>query len=173
MRSRFGATGSSPSTAGKGSTIFRQIALLTVIVVLGILGVSWFLSDISGEYEALDPELGPVRLTLIRLPVSFKGQIAYGTGAPFPIIGGKLADGKNLELTFQVPSETLEPGQQTATFRGVIGTTTIEGNYFTSKEFTTIDGSLEENGNTWTLSLTRNTLASLYRQIQSHLPWLG
>ncbi|MBI4532448.1 MAG: hypothetical protein HY711_00765 [Candidatus Melainabacteria bacterium] len=173
MRSRFGATGKSTSNLGKGSTIFRQLGLLAVVLVLGALGVSWSLSDISGEYESLDPELGPVRLTLIRLPVSFKGQIAFGTGAPRLITDGKLVDGKNLELKFQVPSEDLATQSQTATFTGVIGTSTVEGNYFTSKEFTTLEGVLEEGSSSWTLTLTRNALASLYRQLQSHLPWLG
>ncbi len=164
MRSRFNAEPPRPARfdppdGERGSNPIVQILFGAAILILGGLSVAWLLGDISGDYSARDPQLGIINLTLIRRPTNFAGRIAYGNGAALEVTAGGVK-GTDVDLTFALPQQWIDAGQQprNATLKG-----RIEGS--------NIHGVLSESGYTFDITLIKDDLSSLYRKVQSHLPW--
>lgn len=145
-----------------GPALIGNAILAVAIAGFGLLAVSWLLNDISGEYQGMDPQLGVVQLTVLRKPSGVKGKIAFARGASLPVSHGTFENGRDLDLTFEQPKAMVDTGMpaRKVTFSGTV-------------ENGVIKGTLEESGFAFQLTLFRNNIASLYRQIQSHLPWAG
>src|SRR5262249_28360095 len=150
-----------PEDAGKSMKLLAVNIVVTLLVAVGAgLAIYWSLNDVSGEYQGMDPNIGVIKLTLIRKPAAMKGQIFYGRGTPLTISSGDVTNNRDVMLTFELPKEYVDQGMQarTATLSGQIDNGVIKG-------------TLEESGFGVPVTLVRNKISSLYMQLQSHLPW--
>ena len=143
-------------------TLFGNLLVLVLIVGLGALAISWIMNDISGEYYGRDRQLGYVRMGIMRKATSLVGDINYGTGAPLVMTHGEIRNGTDLDLSFEVPQKWVQEGKP---YRAV--------NFKGKLEGSTIKGILEDSGINFEVTLTRSALNSLFRQLQSHMPWTG
>lgn len=167
MRSRFNDEpldfSPGPDKPGPSYTdLGMRVVLGLAIVGAGWFGVSWMMTDVSGDYAGTIDRVGPVQLTLIRRPAGMSGNISYGVGSALDITEGSLGKGQELSLAFARSRKWLDLGQspRQATFSG-----RIEGK--------SIKGTLTEAGVSVPVTMVKNDLSSLYRRLQSHLPWVS
>jgi hypothetical protein len=140
----------------------RDVGILLAAIVFGIIAINWTLNDITGEYTAVDPQLGTLSMSLIRKAANIRGELSCGTGAILEATVPESHPENELDLTFQLPQKWINEGQ---TYRRV--------EFHGRVQDGSITGVLQENGQVYPIKLERNALSSIYRQIQSHLPWLG
>lgn len=136
-------------------TITSQALLLLFTLACGAMGLYWLTTDSSGEYFGNSPELGSINLSIIRRATSYDGDLTIANRSTY-----KLADSKfrGPEMDLQFRSKT--PGSAEAlTFKGRLKDDNLVG-------------VLQLPQSSISLSLLRDPLASLFRQLQSHIPYV-
>lgn len=185
-----------PKGGRTGLTLFGSIIIGALILAMGGLAVWWIMSDYSGEYDSKNDNLGYVRLDLVRRAASVEGTISIGNTQNLEIIEGHVGNDNQIELSFAPKTE----GDQrpiTASFKGMIDPARVESNSvnlnfnqvlnpYTAEtkqpqgvsmsmprvdvEGKIIKGVLTFNGLGYELSLRRDPLTSMFRQLKSHWP---
>jgi hypothetical protein len=125
-------------------------------------GLSWMLSDVTGEYSCNDRHLGIIRMSLVRRATNIKGELSYGSGANLEMNTSKLDPDEKIDLTFELPQRWVEEGQ---TYRAVQFHGTIKDGIAA--------GVIQDGAGVYPVKMEKNSIASVYRQIQSHLPFAG
>ena len=138
---------------------FVQIPLLLATIACTVLVFWWLISDYSGDYRANDPNLGQVSLIIIRKATNLKGEISFGIGAPLELVDSKVGPEKQIHLSFALPQRWLDKGQQVRTAK-------LDGEL----QDNAIKATINDGSNDYPVILTRDSLASLYKQIQGHIP---
>ncbi|HEY9679265.1 MAG TPA: hypothetical protein V6C76_14750 [Drouetiella sp.] len=142
--------------------LVMNMGLVLFVIIGSWLYLGWMLSDVTGEYSANDDALGVVRLSLIRRATNIKGELSYGSGAILEMTTNKLEPDQEVNLKFELPQKWVDEGQ---TYRVVNFATTISDG--------TASGVIKDGKKRYSVKLQKNSLASIYRQIQSHLPFAG
>lgn len=137
---------------------------LCLLIIFAMIGAcNWMSSDYSGEYLCRDSKLGLVKLAVVRRAASVDGELYYNNTALLEMHGGKGEKGKQVDFTFNAQENPEYPpprGSLTRShFIGVIDGSTAEG--------VIVDGHGSHE-----IKLTKNLLASLFSQMQAHLPVL-
>lgn len=144
------------------NSLLLNMAMCLLVIFMGIWGTTWLLSDVTGEYTSNDPELGTVRMSIVRRATNFKGELSYGSGAMLEMNTAQLPAEKKLDLIFEIPQKWVDEGQnfRSVKFHGMIK----DG---------TISGVIQDGSAVFPIKLEKDGLSSLHRQIQSHLPFNG
>lgn len=154
--------GDSDRPSGLSQKIWVQIIGLLAFVGLASVACSWMLSDITGEYGANDGRQGSIHMSIIRKATTIKGELAYGSGALLETTAPFASAGDQLNWTFSIPDRWIEQGQSQHIiyFHGKV----VDG---------VVTGVLQDGAVVTAIKLPRNAIASIYRQLQSHLPWVS
>lgn len=139
-----------------------NMGLVLFVICMSWWGLTWMLSDVTGEYTANDARLGMVRMSLVRRAANIKGELSYGSGAMLEMTTPKLEPDTQIDLTFELPQRWVDQGQD---YRAVHFHGTI-------KDSTAI-GVIRDGAEVYPVKLEKNSIASIYRQVQSHLPFNG
>lgn len=139
-----------------------NMGLVLFVICMSWWGLTWMLSDVTGEYSANDARLGIVRMSLVRRATNIKGELSYGSGALLEMVTPKLEPDTQIDLTFEMPQRWVDEGQE---YRAVHFHGTI-------KDGTAV-GVIRDGAEVFPVKLDKNSIASVYRQIQSHLPFNG
>jgi hypothetical protein len=142
--------------------LLMNMGLFLFVVCMSWWGLTWMLSDVTGEYSANDPRLGIVRMSLVRRAANIKGELSYGSGAMLEMNTSKLDPDAKIDLTFELPQRWVDEGQ---TYRAVQFHGTIKEGI--------ASGVIQDGAGVFPVKLEKNSIASVYRQIQSHLPFSG
>jgi len=139
-----------------------QILFPIILTAFGAIAWGWMVSDISGEYGASNAKMGTVTMSVVRKATTVKAELAYGMGALLECNAPYASAGQTVNWTFSTPEKWIKRGQvrNQVMFNGK-----IERGYVT--------GVLENGPRSWKIRLARNGLASIYRMLQSHMPWVG
>ena len=146
----------------KFSKQFFDTVFCLFIIATGVGGSFWMLSDVTGEYTANDPHIGVVRMSVIRRATNVKSELSFGRGAILAASIPSASPGDKFSWKYVVPEEWVSKGQP---YREVYFYGTIKDGIAT--------GIIKDGIGVYPVKLTRNTFASLYRQVQSHLPFMG
>lgn len=143
----------------KGGALIGNMVMFLTILVGGILACMWLFSDISGEYY-MRGQSSMVTLSLIRQPTNLWGELTFGPGAVLQLITTDPPKDDAVDLTFQTPQKLLQQGEplRQVSFVGIAKDGEMIG------EFT-------EGKRRYKAKLERSGINSVYRQIESHLPW--
>lgn len=155
-----GPSGDRQGLSEKQKLSYNVIGLLSFLALVFIL-INWMLSDVTGEYTASDRVGEPVRLSIVRRAANVHSELSYGSGAYLETTVNEIDPAKGIHLVFDLPDEWVQKGQQ---FRRV----TMEGKFDEGD----IDATFMEGQEIFSIKLKRQPINSVYRQIQSHLPWL-
>jgi hypothetical protein len=136
-----------------------QFPLLIATIGFTILVFWWLISDYSGDYRTNDSSLGQVSLIIIRKATNLKGEISFGSGAPLELIDSKVGPEKQIHLSFALPQSLSNKDQ-------AIRTAKLDGEF----QDNTLKATINDGMNNYPVTLTRDSLASLYKQIQGHIP---
>lgn len=139
----------------------NQTICLAIIFAL-IAGYSWMAADYSGEYISQDSALGLVKLSLVREASYVDGELSYKGSTNLEMQQGDQPKEQQVDLTFigtkPANSRMKRPGLITrARFIG-----TIDG--------TIAEGAIVDAKGKHTVKLTKNIVASLFKQLQHHTP---
>ncbi|MDZ4835318.1 MAG: hypothetical protein SGJ27_16190 [Candidatus Melainabacteria bacterium] len=143
----------------KGGALIGNMGMFLTILVLGILSCMWLFSDISGEYY-MRGQGTSVRMSLIRQATSLWGELTFGPGAVLELVTTELPKDEFINLTFETPQKLQRQGvpPRVVAFSGTIKEGVIVGEFIDGKR--RLKAKLERSG-----------INSVYRQIESHLPW--
>ncbi len=143
----------------KGGALIGNMVMFLTILIGGILACMWLFSDISGEYY-MRGQGSMVKLSLIRQPTNLWGELTFGPGAVLQLITTDPPKDDTIDLTFQTPQKLQLQGEplRQVSFVGIVKDGEMIG------EFT-------EGKRRYKAKLERSGINSVYRQIESHLPW--
>lgn len=175
-----GITGRRPQAqerAGKYAHLIRPSRRLNVIILVcltafTIIWILWTISDVTGEYATSGRDREVVRLSLYRLATNVKCRLNWGTGATMEATINKVDTNLPLHIVFQTPEKWVNKGRpmRTVIFDGKFSNSGMNplGGSFQENE---IKARLVENNQYVDVRLQRNSVTSLWRQVQAHWPW--
>lgn len=139
----------------------NQTICLAIIFAL-IAGYSWMAADYSGEYISQDGALDLVKLSLVREATYVDGELSYKGTTNLEMQQGDQPKEQQVDLTFIAA----KPANSRLNRRGLITRARFIG---------TIDGSIAEGvivdaKGKHNIKLTKNIVASLFKQLQHHTP---
>ncbi|MFA6209532.1 MAG: hypothetical protein WCT03_17035 [Candidatus Obscuribacterales bacterium] len=140
-------------------TLLSNQAICLVIIFALVAGFNWMASDYSGEYINQDGKLGLVKLSLVREATYVDGELSYKGTTNLEMQQGDQPKDQQVDLTFVAANPKLIS-------RGLITRARFIG---------TIDGSIAEGAivdakGSHNVKLTKNIVASLFKQLQHHTP---
>ncbi len=140
-------------------TLLSNQAICLVIIFALVAGFNWMASDYSGEYINQDSKLGLVKLSLVREATYVDGELSYKGTTNLEMQQGDQPKDQQVDLTFLAANPKLIS-------RGLITRARFIG---------TIDGSIAEGAivdakGSHNVKLTKNIVASLFKQLQHHTP---
>ena len=136
-------------------------ALCLAIIFAMIATFNYMASDYTGEYLTSNPQLGLVKLSLLRRAASVEGELCYGRYPNMQMVGGVDPGKPNQRMEFSTPQEWQDAGNlpHKAVFLGTISSSAATG-------------TLVDARGKYKLKLEKNMVASMFRQFQAHLPVL-
>ena len=142
----------------KGGALIGNMAMFLSILVAGIFSCMWLFSDISGEYYMRGQSM--VKMSLVRQPTNLWGELTFGPGAILQLITTDPPKDDAVDLTFETPQNLQLQGEspRQVSFTGIIK----EGE---------MTGEFREGKRVFKARLERDGINSVYRQVESHLPW--
>ena len=140
-------------------TLVGNQAICLGIIFALVAGFNWMAADYSGEYIGQDSKLGLVKLSLVREATYVDGELSYKGTTNLEMQQGNQPKDQQADLTFVAANPKLSNrGLITrARFIGVIDSSAAEG--------AIVDGKGSHN-----VKLTKNIVASLFKQLQHHTP---
>lgn len=145
---------------------------LICLVVFSTIWIFWTISDVTGEYATSGRDREVVRLSLYRLATNVKCRLNWGTGATMEATINKVDTNQPLHIVFQTPEKWVNKGRpmRTVIFDGKFSGNGMNplGGSFQENE---IKARLVENNEYVDVRLLRNSVTSLWRQVQAHWPW--
>lgn len=166
-----------PDRPGKFAKYIRPSRRLNVIificlVVSFVIWIGWTVSDVTGEYASSGYDRDVVRLSLVRFATNVKCRLSFGSGATLEARVNSIDSSKPLRIVFQTPEKWVTRGRPQRTvildgkFAGT-GMNPLQGSFQENE----IRARLIENNEYVTVRLQRNSVTSLWRQVQAHWPW--
>ncbi len=149
-------TDTAPAGSVNMLTYVGQIVLLLFTIACAGTFVYWLLSDASGEYRGTNRQLGNITISLVRHPANVTGQLIVGNQKPLPLAQGDIAHQEKIKLTFQADRGPDQLNYAVVTGKFVDGT---------------LKGSITDGGQNFPITLHRDPLASMFKQIQEYLPF--
>ncbi len=162
LRSSTANSAQSERSSERMQILLFNMGLVLFVICMSWWGLTWMLSDVTGEYSSSDARLGIVRMSLVRRATNIKGELSYGSGAMLEMVTPKLEPDTQIDLTFELPQRWVDEGQE---YRAVHFHGTI-------KDGTAV-GVIRDGAEVFPVKLEKNSIASVYRQVQSHLPFNG
>jgi|GEM_PF-4814849 len=162
---------------GKYAHLIRPSRRLNVIILCCLIGftiiwIFWTITDVTGEYATSGRDREVVRLSLYRLATNVKCRLNWGTGATMEATINKVDTNQPLHIVFQTPEKWVNKGRpmRTVIFDGKFSENGMNplGGSFQENE---IKARLVENNEYVDVRLLRNSVTSLWRQVQAHWPW--
>ncbi len=140
-------------------TLLSNQAICLVIIFALVAGFNWMAADYSGEYITQDNALGLVKLSLVREATYVDGELSYKGTTNLEMQQGDQPKEQQVDLTFVAADPKLIS-------RGLITRARFIG---------AIDGSIAEGAivdatGSHDVKLTKNIVASLFKQLQHHTP---
>lgn len=142
------------------------------LVVFTFVWIAWTVSDVTGEYASSGYDREVVRLSFLRLATNVKCRLSWGSGATMEATVNKIDQSQPLHIVFQTPQKWVSRGRPLRTvvldgkFAGN-GMNPLQGSFQENE----IKARLSEGGYSVNVRLMRNSVASLWRQVQAHWPW--
>ncbi len=133
---------------------------LCLVIIFGLLGAfNWMATDYSGEYISQDKNLGLVKLSLIRRATTIDGELYYKNTPTMEMQQGEQPKEGQVDLVFVNQNKwAVRPRSiQRARFIG-----TIDGSM--------AEGAVVDARGSHPVRLTKNIVASLFKQLQAHIP---
>lgn len=162
---------------GKFAHVIRPSRRLNVIIficllIFSFIWIAWTISDITGEYASSGHDREVVRLSMMRLAANVKCRLNWGPGATMEATVNKIDPSQPLHIVFQTPEKWVSRGraQRTVILDGRFagnGMSPLQGSFQENE----IKARLIENNQYVDVRLMRNSVASLWRQVQAHWPW--
>lgn len=142
-----------------GPRLIGNMMLFFFILGAIILACMWLFSDISGEYY-MRGQASSVKISIIRQATNLWGELTFGRGAVMRLITTELPKDDMVNLVFETPPKWLAPGEKPrqVSFVGTVKDGVMKGEFHEGKR--KIKATLERSG-----------INSVYRQVESHLPW--
>lgn len=175
-----GLTGRRPqqqARPGKFAHLIRpsrrlNMIILVCLMVFSTIWIFWTISDLTGEYATSGRDREVVRLSLYRLATNVKCRLNWGTGATMEATINKVDTNQPLHIVFQTPEKWVNKGRpmRTVIFDGKFsgnGMNPLAGSFQENE----IKARLIENNEYVDVRLLRNSVTSLWRQVQAHWPW--
>ncbi len=136
-------------------------ALCLAIIFAMIATFNYMSSDYTGEYLTSNPQLGLVKLSLLRRAASVEGELCYGRYPNMQMVNSVDPGKPNQRMEFSTSQEWQEAGNlpHKAVFLGTISSSAAVG-------------TLVDARGKYKLKLEKNMVASVFRQFQAHLPVL-
>lgn len=143
----------------RGGALVGNMIMFLSILGAGILSCMWLFSDISGEYY-IRGQSSLVKMSLVRQPTNLWGELTFGPGAVLQLVTTDPPKDETINLTFETPPKLVRQGEpfRQVSFSGVVKEGEIAGEFFDGKR-------------RFKAKLQRSGINSVYRQIESHLPW--
>jgi hypothetical protein len=140
-------------------TLLSNQAICLVIIFALVAGFNWMATDCTGEYITQDNALGLVKLSLVREAGYVDGELSYKDTTNLEMQPGDQPKDQQIDLTFVAADPKLIS-------RGLITRARFIG---------AIDGSIAEGAivdakGSHDVKLTKNVVASLFKQLQHHTP---
>jgi len=140
-------------------TLLSNQAICLVIIFALVAGFNWMATDCTGEYITQDNALGLVKLSLVREAGYVDGELSYKDTTNLKMQEGDQPKDQQIDLTFVAADPKLIS-------RGLITRARFIG---------AIDGSIAEGAivdakGSHDVKLTKNVVASLFKQLQHHTP---
>ena len=140
-------------------TLLSNQAICLVIIFALVAGFNWMATDCTGEYITQDNALGLVKLSLVREAGYVDGELSYRNTTNLEMQQGDQPKDQQIDLTFVAADPKLIS-------RGLITRARFIG---------AIDGSIAEGAivdakGSHDVKLTKNVVASLFKQLQHHTP---
>lgn len=149
-----------------------NLIILCLLVAFTVIWTLWTISDVTGEYATSGRDREIVRLSLYRLATNVKCRLNWGTGATMEATVNKVDTNLPLHIVFQTPEKWVNKGRpmRTVIFDGKFSNSGMNplGGSFQENE---IKARLVENNEYVDVRLMRNSVTSLWRQVQAHWPW--
>ena len=144
----------------RGSGLIGNMVSFLAVLGLFIVSCWWLFSDISGEYYIPGRNAKSLRMSLVRQATNVYGELTIGNGATLLLVTTDPPRDENVDFVFETPKNRLRPGEKARRieFSGIFK----EG---------VLDGQFREGTRTIKARLERDGYTSVYRQIESHLPW--
>ncbi len=133
---------------------------LCLVIIFGLLGAfNWMATDYSGEYISQDKNLGLVKLSLVRRATTIDGELYYQNTPTMEMQQGEQPKEGQVDLVFVNQNKwAVRPRSiQRARFIG-----TIDGSM--------AEGAVVDARGSHPVRLTKNIVASLFKQLQAHIP---
>jgi len=149
-----------------------NVIIFFCLIVFSFVWIAWTVSDVTGEYASSGHDREVVRLSFLRLAANVKCRLNWGTGATMEATINKIDPAKPLHIVFQTPPKWVQRGRQMRTvildgkFTGT-GMNPLQGSFQENE----IKARLTEGGFSANVRLMRNSVTSLWRQVQAHWPW--
>ncbi len=143
----------------KGGALVGNMGMFLAVLVLGILSCLWLFSDISGEYY-MRGQSSSVKMSIVRQATSLWGELTFGPGAVLQLTTTDPPKDDIVNFVFETPPKWELSGQKArqVSFVGSVKDGEMVGQF--------VEGNRKIKA-----KLERSGINSVYRQIESHLPW--
>ena len=134
--------------------------MLCLAIIFAMIAVfNWLSSDYTGEDVTMNRQLGMVKLSLVRRAATVEGSLIYGHSPKLELVGKADPTKPNVRMEFATNEQWEMMGRpaRKAVFLGKITSSAAVG--------TIID-----TEGKYKVKLEKNVLASVFRQLQVHLP---
>jgi hypothetical protein len=139
----------------------NQAICLTILFAL-IAGYNWMAADYSGEYISQDAALGLVKLSLVREATYVDGELSYKGTTNLEMQQGEQPKEQQVDLTFIAA----KPANASLGRRGLI----TRARFLGTIDGSTANGAIVDAKGSHDVKLTKNIVASLFKQLQHHTP---
>ncbi len=149
-----------------------NVLIFFSLIFFSFVWIAWTVSDVTGEYASSGYDREVVRFSMYRLATNVKCRLDWGTGAAMEATVNKVDTNQPLHIVFQTPQKWVTRGRPQRTV--------ILDGKFTGSGMNPLQGSFQENeikarlieDNRYIdVRLQRNSVTSLWRQVQAHWPW--
>lgn len=134
--------------------------MLCLGIIFAMIAVfNWLSSDYTGEYVTMNRQLGMVKLSLVRRAATVEGSLIYGHSPNLELVGKADPSKTNVRLEFATNEQWEMMGRpaRKAVFLGKITSSAAIG-------------TIVDTEGKYKVKLEKNVLASIFRQLQVHLP---
>lgn len=146
-------------SGSKGPGLILNILFCLAFILLGVVAVTWMMSDITGEYNMEVMGTRALSVSVVRKATTVEGELVPPNGAPMVLLSNTPPDGSEINWVFQTRDDAVKRGltMRRAALRGTIKDGEIKG-------------VLQEGNKEYQVRLKRDGISSIYRNLQSHLP---
>lgn len=165
---------------GSAQRMGGQAMALVAFIAFTAVAIGWMFNDITGEYSGFDNRVGQIHMSIIRKATTVRSELSYGYG-PILECTNPYVNGDKITWKFQVARKwqresvpAAVPGDGWSRRQGMPAAQQNRIVSFTGEiNNGVVSGVLQDGMLVMPVTLNRDALASIYRQIQSHMPWIS